>query len=85
MSAIIDGFNWIIEFFKTIFNFIGSTFETLGMVFTYIFTIIQVCTSVISTLPSWLQAFGLITLSVCSIYIIIGREAGKSESKGGDK
>ncbi len=85
MNAIIDGFNWIIEFFKTIFNFISNTFETLGMVFKYIYTIIRLATDVILTLPPWIQAFGFITISICAIYMIIGRDAGKSEPKGGGK
>lgn len=80
MSAIIDGFNWLINFFKTIFNFITTTFETLGLVFRYIYTIIRIATDVIFTLPTWLQAFGLITISVCAIYMIIGRDAGKTDS-----
>ncbi len=85
MNAIIDGFNWIIEFIKTIFNFISNTFETLGMVFKYIYTIIRLATDVILTLPPWIQAFGFITISICAIYMIIGRDAGKSEPKGGGK
>lgn len=79
MQAIIDGFNWIISFFKTIFDFIMTTFETLAMVFRYIATIVQLAFTVILTLPTWLQAFGIITISVCSVYIVIGREAGKSK------
>lgn len=85
MSAIIDGFNWIIDFFRTIFDFITNTFTTLAMVFQYIFTIVEVATNVILSLPTWLQAFGLITISVCAVYIIVGRDAGKSDSKGGSK
>ncbi|MDE5889052.1 MAG: hypothetical protein K2H20_03435 [Bacilli bacterium] len=85
MGAIIDAFDWLINFFKTIFNFISNTFETLGMVFKYIYTIIRLATDVILTLPTWLHAFGFITISICAIYMIIGREAGKSDPKGGGK
>lgn len=85
MNAIIDGFNWLIEFFKTIFDFISNTFETIGMAFGYIHTIISLAIGVISGLPTWLQAFGFITISICAIYVVIGRDAGKSDSKGGGK
>lgn len=84
MKAIISGFNWIIEFFKTIFNFISTTFETLGMVFKYIYTIVRLCTDLILSFPPWIQAFGLITISICAVYMIIGRDAGKSDKRSDD-
>ncbi len=79
MNAIIDGFNWIISFFRTIFDFFSTTFEILGLVFKYIYTCIRLANDIIPTLPTWLQAFGLITISICAIYMIIGREAGKTK------
>lgn len=82
MGAIIDGFNWIIDLFTTIFDFIFNIFDTIGMVFAYLSTIIQMCTSVLMTFPNWLRAFGFITISICAIYMVVGRDAGKTD-KGG--
>jgi hypothetical protein len=79
IKALISGVQWLIDTITLLFNFIFNIFDTIGMVFTYVGTIIQVATNFILTLPSWLQAFGLITLAICSIYIVVGREAGKSD------
>lgn len=79
MQAIIDGFDWLISSFKMVFDFIGNTFETLGMAFKYIYTIVRLATDLIGTFPTWLQAFGLISVTICAIYMVIGREAGKSD------
>uniref|UniRef100_A0AAU8AXG5 Uncharacterized protein n=1 Tax=Dulem virus 71 TaxID=3145782 RepID=A0AAU8AXG5_9VIRU len=79
MQAIIDGFNWIIDFFKTIFSFITNTFTTIGMAFQYIATIVELCYKTIADLPNYLQAFGLITISICAIYLVINRPSGRSK------
>lgn len=85
MKALIQGFDWIIEFFKSIFSLISNIFEVLGLVFEYVHVCCSLAVSVILTLPSWLQAFGVITISICAIYMVVGREAGKTDSKGGSK
>ena len=79
MDAIIDGFNWLIDFFKTIFDFISNIFSTITMAFQYISTIVKLCYKTITTLPNYLQAFGLITISICAIFLVINRNPGKSK------
>lgn len=79
MSGIINSFKWIINFFKTIFSLISSIFETIATAFRYLITIVQLVITTIATLPNWLKAFALITLSISIIYFIIGRETGKSD------
>lgn len=79
MKAVINGFKWIITFFKTIFSIISTIFETIATAFTYLITIIQLVIGTIATLPNWLKAFALITLSISIVYFIIGRQTGKSD------
>lgn len=79
MEAILEGFTWLIDTIKAIWTFISNIFETLGMVFEYIGKIVTIATQVVLTLPPWIQAIGMITISICSIYIVVGREAGKSD------
>lgn len=79
INAIINGFNWFIDFFKTIFDFVVNTFTTIGLAFEYITTIVRLAYNTIATLPNYLQAFGLITISICAIFIVIDRSAGKSK------
>lgn len=61
------------------FDIIMSIFETLAMVLRYLFTIVSLAFEVIVSFPSWLKAFAVITLSISICYIIIGRNAGKSD------
>ena len=56
-----------------------SIFETLGMVFRYLITIVNLAFTTITTLPSWLQAFAIITVAISIAYFLIGREAGKNK------
>lgn len=79
MKAIINGFSWFINTIKMIFEMIMSTFETIAMVFRYLITIVDIAFDVIATFPSWIKAFAVITISISIAYIIIGRNAGKSE------
>lgn len=79
MTGIINGIKWFIDAVKMIFDIIMSVFDTIGMVFRYLFTIIQIAFTTITTLPSWLQAFAIITVSISIAYFLIGRNAGKSD------
>lgn len=79
MKGIINSFKWLINFFKTIFNIISTIFETIATAFRYLITIVQLAIGTINTLPTWLKAFALITLSISIVYFIIGRQTGKSD------
>ena len=62
-----------------IFDIIMSIFETMAMVFRYLITIVEIAFSTIATLPNWLKAFAIITISISIAYFLIGRNAGKSD------
>ena len=79
MKGIINAFTTLIDIVKMIFGIIMSIFETLGMVFRYLITIIDLVFTTILTLPSWLQAFAIITVAISIAYFLIGRSAGKSD------
>lgn len=78
MFGIINGIKWFIDAIKMIFGIVMSIFETLFMVFQYLITIVQIAFNTIETLPSWLQAFAIITVSISIAYFLIGRSAGKN-------
>lgn len=79
MKGIINAFSTLINIIKMLFDIIMSIFETLGMVFRYLITIVNLAFTTITTLPSWLQAFAIITVAICIAYFLIGREAGKNK------
>ncbi len=79
MKGIISGFTTIINLFKMIFSIIMSFFKTIAMVFVYLISVVDIAFDVILTLPEWLKAFAIITISISIAYFLIGRNAGKSD------
>lgn len=69
----------ILNFIRTLFSIVMNIFKTIGNAFTYLISIGQTVISVLATFPAWLQAFGMITLTISIAYFMIGREAGKSD------
>lgn len=79
MKGIINGFSTLINMIKMLFDFIMGFFQTIAMVLKYLVTIVNLAINTIFTLPSWLSSFGLITISICVAYFLIGRNTGKSD------
>lgn len=69
----------ILNFIRTLFSIVMNIFKTIGNAFNYLISIGKTVISVLATFPSWLQAFGMITLTISIAYFMIGREAGKSD------
>lgn len=81
MEAIINGFEWIIDFFKTIWNFIQNIFSAITVAFDIVARIITLALEYILTFPVWIQGFMIVTITISIIYFIVGRSAGKSDTK----
>lgn len=79
MKGIINAFKWIISFIKIIFNFFNNIVKGIITAFRYLVTIVQLAFTTISTLPSWLISFAIITIAISVLYFIIGRNTGKSD------
>lgn len=79
MAGIINGFNVLIDSIKMLFGFIGSMLEGIVLVFRYLMTIATLAVDALVFIPSWLQAFCIITISISIGYFLIGRNTGKSD------
>lgn len=79
MKGILNGFKWIITFIKLIYNFFINIIKGVITAFRYLITIVQLAFTTIATLPDWLIGFAIITISICVLYFIIGRNLGKSD------
>lgn len=79
MKGIISAFTFLIDTIKMIFGIFMSVFETITMVFRYLLTILDIAFVTIALLPPWLKSFAIITISISVAYILIGRNAGKSD------
>lgn len=78
MEAIQEGFTWLIEFLKTVFDMLMSSFEMIGDMVNYVGVALNVLSNILYTIPPWIRVFGVISMSVALVYIIVGRETGKS-------
>lgn len=79
MEAIAQGFQWLIDTITQIWEFFMSMLSGIMLAFRYLFVIMELAIKTIGNLPDWLQAFGIITISITVMYFVIGREAGKTE------
>lgn len=77
MRAIIDGLSQIFSFFVMIGEMVRHFFTSIIEMFKMLFSVTFTVGSLTATLPPWLVGFATATLSVCIIYLIVGREAGK--------
>lgn len=76
MGWLIDFFHWLGDIITMCVDFVMSLFENFILLFEYIGLVVEIAYNFIATMPSWLQAFGTITIVVSVIYIILGRQTG---------
>lgn len=79
MKKIIEGINFIINTTKTVWDFFTGLLDNLSMLIKYIGIVANMCYSLIASMPSWLQAFGTLTILVSVLYMILGRQTGGSK------
>ncbi len=76
MGEIIDSLNWLIDVIASVFDWFSDFLENTMKLFGYLGQAVELTGSLIAALPTWLQAFGTITITVSVIYIILGRSSG---------
>lgn len=77
MKAIINMLKDLIEPILLAFDFLKNMIKSLIDMAQIIPKIQSICMSAIAYLPSWLTAFAIITISVSTLYLIVGRSTGK--------
>lgn len=76
MSYIIDGIDFFVSTLTSIWNFFQGIIENFILFFKYLSVVFGLCISLILNMPSWLQVFGFITITVSVLYLILGRQTG---------
>lgn len=86
MKGIVSGIQGIIDIFISIWDaiklcitFLINLVKGLFQMLTILKTTITNSMNFTLTLPSWLIAFASATIAVSILYIIVGRESGKSK------
>lgn len=81
MKGILDFIDWIVEIIKALWEFLVDFFANLANLVTMLATVFANVTNVIAQMPTWLQTFATATLCVTVMYLLLGRDAGKSGGK----
>jgi hypothetical protein len=79
LNGILNGFKWLIDTIKFLVGLLMSLVKAITMLFQYLITIVNLAFTTIVTLPPFIQAFAYITIAISIIYIIVGRNTGKSD------
>lgn len=77
ITKFIDGLTGIIE---AVWGFFSGLIDNFIMLFEYIGIASTTAYNLVASLPTWLQAFGTVTVLVSVIFMILGRETGGDKS-----
>lgn len=69
----IDGLVGVIE---SVYGFFSGLVNNFILFFQYLGISMTTAKNIVSTLPDWLQVFGTVCLTICVLYMILGRETG---------
>lgn len=77
MQFLFDFVDWLTLILTSLWNFFVNIIDNTILLVKYLGVAANACYTLVSTLPSWLQAFALITIAISIIYMILGRNSGK--------
>lgn len=76
LQELISNFRSIISFINAIWGFVINLIKSIGDLFTLLINMLSVVSGIILTLPSWLIAFASLTIGICILYLVVGRNHG---------
>lgn len=79
MEWLTDFVDFIINTITSVWDFFTGLLENIGVMLEYLGVVAELCYSTIDSLPTWLQAFGTVTILISILYMILGRQGGKSD------
>lgn len=69
----------IVNFIGTAFDLIKSFVHQLGLLLTALVKVTNIVKDTILYLPDWLRVFATLTLIICIVYLILGRNKGGAD------
>ena len=76
ISAFLDFVDWLVTIVESLFQFLGTLIDGLLNLVQALPQAISMLTSSIGYLPSTLAAFATLTVTICVLFIVLGREGG---------
>lgn len=80
MQFLIDFVDSISSMFQGVWDFLSHMFQSYITVYKYIGNGVKLAYNLISSLPVWLTAFGLATIGVSVVFVILGWSTGGKKS-----
>lgn len=81
MQFIIDFIDSISSMISGLWDFFGGLIQNFIQFFEYIGTAAKLAYNLVNSLPTWLSAFGLATVLISVIFMILGRSTGGQKSE----
>lgn len=81
MQFITDFINSITEKIASVFDFFQQLLDNLFMLFEYIGVAAKNAYALVDSMPTWIQAFGTITILVSILFAILGRSTGGAKNE----
>lgn len=78
MKGIISIFENLINIIKTIFSIVTNFFKSIGVLLQIVTSVIANIVSLTADLPPYITAFVMATIAVSVLFIVLGRQGGKS-------
>lgn len=79
VRAIGKAIKTLVNFVNTVFDLIGSFVKQLGYMLSALTKVVGIVTQTILYLPDWLRVFGTLTVTICVVYLILGRNKGGAD------
>lgn len=76
ISFLVDAFNWIVDIVTSLFSFLGTLIEGLLNLAKALPQAISMLTESVGYLPSTLAVFATLTVTICVLFIVLGRDGG---------
>ena len=76
IQNLISNFRSIICFIQTAWGFFVNLVKSIGDLVGMLINMFSIINGIILTLPSWLIAFATLTISVCILFLVLGRNHG---------
>lgn len=77
MQFILDFIDFLHSLITGLWSFFMALIEHLLLFVKYVGLALNIAYQCIASLPSWLQAFAFLTITVTVLYLLLGREGGK--------
>lgn len=79
-KALVDGLKNIVLFIKVLYKLVVNLVTGVYKMLSWVMAVVTKVVAIILTLPDYIQIFATITLTISIIYLIVGRNHGKSDT-----